>query len=269
MQFVATADVTSASDQSPQWLNFVGERLVCSETLDGSYLPLTSEFADKSAIEPVVVGLLDGHPLLATALKPDVTLPAGAKAVGLRGAFGQLPAEWFAVIALASQLLHHAQSYRVCPTCAEPLHGSVRTRARECQRCNKHWFPRVAPCVIVLVHDGDRLLMTRQSRFPPGMFGLIAGFVEPFESLEECVHREVKEECGVLVDQLQYIGSQPWPFPEQLMVGYFARYAGGELVVDTEELETAQWFSVREMPILPPPISIARAMIDRFLTEKS
>lgn len=107
--------------------------------------------------------------------------------------------------------------------------------------------------------------MTRQARFPAGMYGLVAGFVEPGETLEACVAREVHEETGVDIADIAYFGSQPWPFPHQIMVGFTARYTGGELRVDTRELEDARWFHRDALPLLPPPLSIARKLIDAWL----
>jgi NAD+ diphosphatase len=121
--------------------------------------------------------------------------------------------------------------------------------------------------MIVRVARGDSILMTRQARFPPGMYGLVAGFMEPGESLEGCVAREVLEETGVRVRNIRYFGSQPWPFPHQVMIGFTADHAGGEIVVDTSELEEAAWFDRGNMPMLPPPFSIARKLVDDWLRD--
>jgi NAD+ diphosphatase len=121
--------------------------------------------------------------------------------------------------------------------------------------------------MITLVHDGPRILLTRAPHFPKGMYGLSAGFVEAGESLEACVHREVKEETGLTVTDVRYVASQPWPLPSQLMVGFFAKLTGGELTVDLAELEEAAFFDVDALPGLPPPASIARYLVDRYLEE--
>jgi NAD+ diphosphatase len=120
--------------------------------------------------------------------------------------------------------------------------------------------------MICLVHDGaDRVLLARQPIWPTGRYSVLAGFVEAGESLEACVRREVGEETGLEVDAIEYQGSQPWPFPHQLMVGFFARYAGGEVVLRDGELEDARWFEPGALPTLPPRLSIARSLIEHFL----
>lgn len=267
MEFFSTNKLGPPTQPSALWLSFVGDKLCCVPDGGARYLPFTSKIADDFECDLVSLGTIDGQPVYCASLAESVVLPADVTLVGLRALHSRVDAEWFAPVALGTQLLHFAQGYRYCPSCMHKLVPSVETRARECAACKRHWFPRVAPCVIVLVHDGERLLMTRQPRFPAGMYGLVAGFVEAYESLESCVDREVFEECGVRVKNMRYFSSQPWPFPEQLMVGYFAEYAGGELKADREELEDAQWFSVHDLPSLPPPISIARAMIDAFIAQ--
>ncbi|MCO7222459.1 NAD(+) diphosphatase [Klenkia sp. PcliD-1-E] len=134
-------------------------------------------------------------------------------------------------------------------------------------------FPRTDPAVIMLVHDGDRVLLGRQAVWPPGRFSILAGFVEPGESAEAAVAREVAEEVGIEVTDVRYVGSQPWPFPQSLMLGFTARAVGTQLRVDHDEIEEARWFTREELrsgagpAALPPPVSIARHIIDGWLSE--
>jgi NAD+ diphosphatase len=139
-------------------------------------------------------------------------------------------------------------------------------RARRCPRCGLTSFPRLSPVVIVLIERADtgQVLMARGRNFPEGFFGIIAGFVEPGESLEEAVRREVREEVGLELDEPRYFGSQPWPFPHALMVGFEAVYAGGELRLDERELAEAGWYSPDDPPRIPPRLSIARRLIDAW-----
>jgi len=127
------------------------------------------------------------------------------------------------------------------------------------------YFPRLSPAVIVAVHREDRILLGRAPGRPEGWFSTLAGFVEPGESLEDCVAREVMEEVGIHVDGISYFGSQPWPFPDSLMVGFTADYLSGEIVPQPGEIEEADWFSLADLPTVPPPFSIARALIDDFV----
>lgn len=212
------------------------------------------------------VGRLDGHPTLVGEVAPGVELPAGVVASNLRAGAATLPsAEWTAA-ALASQVLHWDRTNRFCGDCGAPMTRPDPTeRAKRCGQCGHVVYPRVSPCVIVLIHDGPRLLMTRQASWPAGRYGLVAGFVEAGENLEDCVRREVAEETGLAVDEITYQGSQPWPFPHQLMVGFFARYAGGEVVLRDDELEDARWFDPGALPTLPPRLSIARSLVEHFL----
>lgn len=136
--------------------------------------------------------------------------------------------------------------------------------ARRCSQCGHTRFPQVSPAVLILVHDGaDRILLAHKPGWGP-RYSILAGFVLPGESLEECVQREVDEEAGVQVTDLEYAGSQPWPFPHQLMIGFNAHYAGGDIRIDAEELDHAAWFDARELPPLPPPLSLSRQMIDAW-----
>ena len=212
------------------------------------------------------VGRLDGGVALAGEVAPDAGLPDGVVASNLRAAATLLaPSAWSAA-ALSSQVLHWDRTNRFCGDCGSPTaQPDPRERARRCPRCGHTAYPRVAPCVITLVHDGERLLLTRQASWPAGRYGLVAGFVEAGETLERCVRREVDEETGLAVDEVTYMGSQPWPFPHQLMVGFFARYAGGEVALRDGELEDARWFEPGALPTLPPRLSIARSLIEHFL----
>lgn len=213
------------------------------------------------------LGEVDGAPTFCGILAPDGALPGGLRAESLRGAFALLTPAEQAMAAYGAQVLHWSRTTRFCGECGarnEPSRDPTR-RARGCPGCGHEWFPRVSPCVIALVHDGDRVLMTRQAAWPAGRYGLVAGFVEPGESLEDCVRREAMEETGVTLDEVRYAGSQPWPFPHQLMVGFTARWTGGDAAPRDGELEDARWFSRDALPILPPRFSIARRLVDAWV----
>jgi NAD+ diphosphatase len=142
-------------------------------------------------------------------------------------------------------------------------------RAKECESCGRLEFPRLSPAIIVSVEKDDRLLLARSARFPGEFFSVLAGFVEPGESLEEAVRREVMEETGIRVKDISYFGSQPWPFPESLMIGFTARYESGEIEIDGEEIVEAGWYRASELPKIPGPVSIARKLIDAFVEKHS
>jgi NAD+ diphosphatase len=187
--------------------------------------------------------------------------------MGLRGLFAELDPGLYWVAGYAAQMVYWQRASAFCAFCGgrgEPVAGEWSKR---CEACGHVAYPRVSPCVIVLVHDDDRVLLTHKPGWGP-MNSLIAGFVEPGESLEECLVREVREEVGAEVDDIRYFGSQPWPFPHQLMVGYFARYRGGELRIDTTELDGAAWFHVGDLPPLPGKLSIARQLLDAWIASR-
>jgi NAD+ diphosphatase len=173
------------------------------------------------------------------------------------------------LVATISLANWHA-THRRCPRCGEPTEPRQGGWVRRCSADESEHFPRTDPAIIVLIHDGgDRCLLGRQPSWPPGRYSTLAGFVEPGESLEQSVAREVREESGVVVEDIVYRGSQPWPFPSSLMLGFEARATGGELGVGDEELEDVQWFSRDELragrPMLPPPASIAHWLITGWL----
>jgi NAD+ diphosphatase len=141
----------------------------------------------------------------------------------------------------------------------------VDERARRCPTCGLLAFPRLAPAVITLIERDGEALLARNRTFPVPMYSCIAGFVEPGETMEEAVHREVHEEVGVSVKDVRYIASQPWPFPHSLMIGFEATWAGGDIVIDEKEIADAQWFRADDLPMIPPGMSIARMLIDRWL----
>jgi NAD+ diphosphatase len=169
----------------------------------------------------------------------------------------------------AAQLAAFDRDHRFCGRCGRPAAASAAEHARVCTGCGATVYPRLSPAVIVLVEQGDTCLLARSPRFPPGVHSAIAGFVEPGETAEHAVERELLEECGIAAADLRYAGSQPWPFPHSLMLGFFATYAGGDLRVDGVEVEAAGWFEANALPPLPAPGSIARRLIEQFVDRVS
>jgi NAD+ diphosphatase len=154
-----------------------------------------------------------------------------------------------------------------CPRCGEATERIEGEWGKRCPRCKYEHYPHLHPAVITLVRDGDRFLLARKQEWAPGRYALVAGFVDNGESFEGAVAREVKEEVGVDVTDIQYVGSQNWPFPSQIMVGFVARYAGGDVRVDTQELEDARWFTRDTIPISPSRHSIAGYIIRTYALE--
>jgi NAD+ diphosphatase len=275
----AALDRASVERRRPEWLaerraDARARAVLMSERgiwLDGSRLLLAPPGDDA-----VFLGVADGTPLFAE----DVSAaePADGRPVGLREAATELPTEEAALAAYAGSLLAWHRRHRFCANCGEPTEPRDAGHERHCPACDAHHFPRTDPVVIVRVTDAqDRLLLGRQARWPLGRFSLLAGFVEPGETLEEAVRREVAEESGVELDEVSYVASQPWPFPSSLMLGFSALAVGGDPAPADEELAEVRWFERDEVEraarghgelALSPPYSIARRLIDAWLRDR-
>lgn len=154
---------------------------------------------------------------------------------------------------------------KYCGSCGSLLEKNPKLAEKKCTFCNSSYFPRFSPAILVLIYHEDKILLARSPHFPPGDYSVIAGFIDLGESAEQAVHREVKEELGIEVTDLEYIASQTWPFPDSFMIAFKARYLRGEINIDTNEIEDAQWFSKENLPNLPSSTSIARQLIDDFV----
>ncbi len=178
---------------------------------------------------------------------------------------GRVDDQLFALAGRASQILDWERDHRFCGRCGAPMQRDQQERAMRCAPCGTVIYPRIAPCIIVLITRGEELLLARNANFPQPMYSTLAGFIEPGETAEETLVREVHEEVGVQVKNLRYFQSQSWPFPNQLMLGFFAEYAGGDIVCDPTEIADAQWFHYRELPQIPPPVSVAGQLIRHYI----
>ena len=178
---------------------------------------------------------------------------------------GRVDEQLFALAGRASQLLDWERDHRYCGRCGSLMTLDVQERAMRCDPCRSIHYPRIAPCVIVLVTRGEDLLLARNANFPQPMYSTLAGFIEAGETAEQTLAREVREEVGVEVCNLRYFQSQSWPFPNQLMLGFFADYAGGEIVCDLEEIADADWFHYTQLPLIPPVSSISGQLIQHYI----
>jgi NAD+ diphosphatase len=252
------------------WFAFQENKLLVYLELSSVSIPWLVDFAELGlkTVSQHYLGELDNHNCYAVELPKGIVPPAGMTFEGLRQVYGRLDEDLFWVAARAVQIVDWDRTHRFCGRCGTELRTKTTERAKECPQCGLLYFPRLAPAIIVLVERGRELLLARSRHFLPGMYGVLAGFVEPGESLEEAVVREVKEEVGLDVKDIRYFGSQPWPFPHSLMIGFTATYSGGEISLEDSEIEDAGWFTVDNLPAIPGKISIARKLIDWFLAKQ-
>jgi NAD+ diphosphatase len=187
---------------------------------------------------------------------------------GLRKLMLEGDAGTFKMLGYASQIGTWARQHRFCGSCGAAMRPLLTERAMVCNSCETQHYPRLSPSMIVLVTRGDEILLARSPRFSPGVYSTLAGFVEAGESVEDCVVREVFEEVGLEVQNLQYVASQAWPFPHSLMLGFHAHYRAGDIVMQAEEIEDARWFTLDALPALPPVASISRYLIDLYVARR-
>lgn len=242
-------------------------RLIIDRSSQGP-VPRLASFDDNglSLQHKHFLGLCNGVACYSGELTSGLSLPDEHATVDLRRFVMEVQDEdLFAMAARSLQILQWDQSHAYCSRCGSPTHDHARDFAKVCPACGYTQYPRLSPCIIVLVTRGEHLLLACGVNFTRPMYSTLAGFVEPGETLEQAVHREVWEETGIAVKNLQYRSSQPWPFPHSLMVGFQAEYAGGEILADPAEISDANWFHISQLPPIPPRGSISRRLIDEYL----
>ena len=223
--------------------------------------------SDAQPERTLYLGRLRGVDCWAAELGPGAAAPAGAAWEGLRPLFSVLDDDHFALAGRALQLLEWDRTHQFCGRCGTRTEPKREERVRVCPACKLSAYPRVAPAVMALVKRKEQILLARSPHFPAGMYSALAGFVEPGESLEQCLAREVAEEVGVRIGATRYFASQSWPFPHSLMIAFVCEYAGGELKPQEGEIEDAKWFDLLHLPKLPSKISIAWKLIDAVCQE--
>ena len=214
------------------------------------------------------LGLLGGQNCFTVEVPEGVAPPSGMRFEGLRQIHALMGEMFFALAGRALQIIDWDRANQFCGRCGAKTRSHATERAKECPHCGLLLFPRLAPAIIVLIQRGHEILLARGRRFESPIYSTIAGFVEPGETLEEAVLREVKEETGITVKDIRYFGSQPWPFPHSLMVGFTASYASGEIALSDGENVDAHWFIADDLPQLPGKLSIARKLIDSFVEKE-
>ncbi|MDX1604875.1 MAG: NAD(+) diphosphatase [Candidatus Competibacterales bacterium] len=246
------------------WFVFLGHHLLVIEDNGRAHVP-TGPIPPLATAEPLrrlSMGHWNGRPCLALELPETLAPPPGMACHGLRRLWGLLDDTELGLAGQASQLLEWDRGNQFCGRCATPTTRRDHERARHCPRCGISHYPRHAPAVMVRITRGDEILLARSPRFAPGVYSVLAGFVDPGESIEQAAHREVFEEVGLTITNLRYLTSQSWPFPHSLMIGFAADWAGGEIVLEDPEIEAASWYTRDDLPGLPGSMSIARTLIE-------
>ncbi len=249
------------------WIIIHGNSVVMKKAGTGtaSELPfgnLPSSLAPKE--EPLCFGLWQGKPIHVFSISSNIPLPIEYISEPFNSTDELIDIQNLTIAGLGKQILHWMRHSCNCSKCGSLTEHIPLSWGKRCTSCMFEHFPHIHPCSIVLVKRGSELLLTRKSEWPAGRYSLVAGFLDFGESLEECAIREVLEETGISITNVRYVGSQNWPFPSQLMAGFVADYAGGDIKVDTNELEDACWFAADSLPSLPSRRSIARWIIDNF-----
>jgi NAD+ diphosphatase len=295
---------TAASEtggETPTTFYFAGDRLLVTMNGDSAELlnlPMGSGrfptsvsllgIGEIQVVGTLFLGWLDGKPCRAVELQvpnaPEGSPNAWTSAssvlsapgenrlalMSLRSLMGRFDEELFKVAGVASQLLAWDRNHRFCGRCGTPTVAEKTERTRSCPDCSLTVYPRISPAIIVAVLKENTILLGHNRRHrAKHVFSVLAGFVEPGESLEECVRREIREEVGIEICRLRYFGSQPWPFPDSLMVAFTAEYRSGEITVDGKEIMDAGWFDRDHLPNIPPHGTIARRLIDWFARTRS
>ncbi|KTD58075.1 NADH pyrophosphatase [Legionella sainthelensi] len=247
------------------WFIFHGDELL----LKNSSIPRFFTINELNLIREreIYLGVYGAIPCFSVEItqKPSV-LPPGMEFQPVRQSHEILEDdELFRLITRAKQLVHWDKSTQFCGYCGHKTQSSITERAKVCPTCNSLVFPQIAPVMLVLIWRDDEILLARSPHFLPGVYSILAGYVEPGEMLEHTVVREVQEEVGLTIKNLRYFSSQPWPFQSNLMLGFLAEYSHGEIQIDAIEIEDAQWFPIKKLPQLPKPISLSRQMIDQYL----
>lgn len=254
------------------WFIFNGNKLMTQEIEGKGVLPKVQDLHKYSSLYEHVhyIGQLRGKYCFTAELSKIEIVENIYKFYDFRSIIPYMNDEEFLLCSKAIQVINWDKDHKFCGRCGSLMETSASERARTCPKCGLINYPRISPAIIVAITNGDKLLLAHNKNFKSGVYSLIAGFVEVGETFEQCVKREIMEEVGIKVKNIKYIQSQPWPFPNSLMIAFMAEYVEGEINPDGVEIEDAGWYTTNNMPIIPPAKgSVARKLIDRFINSNS
>ena len=251
------------NNASLYWYVFYNDQLLLQKKAEGYVIPCTDE-APVTVARSLPVEMQDGTMAMAAFTdapleETDVFMP-----MGLRASYDHIDRYSYDQAGEAYEIVYWDQHSRFCPVCGTPteLKGPIM---KKCPHCGNEMFPSVSPAVLVLIRKGEEILLVHARNFRGTFHGLVAGFLETGETLEQCVEREVWEETGLTIRNITYFGNQPWPYPSNLMIGFIADYVSGEIKLQDEELSSGSFFSKDNLPEIPHKLSLARKMIDWWL----
>jgi len=258
-----------ANNDYRYWFLFCLTKLLVKSNEGGiPYLKSLAEL-NLTPVRTQYLGRLKGRPCYSAEVPPDTAAPEGMSFSELRPLYGVLDEDIFLLAGKAIQIVTWDQTHQYCGRCGHQTVTIQNERVKKCPACGLMGYPRISPAVITAVLRDDKILLSHNASFIGNLHSIIAGFVDPGETLEECVEREIMEEVGIQVNNIKYFGSQPWPFPNSLMIGFTADYKSGEITIDGKEISEAGWYDVNSLPELPPKMSIAREIIDWFIQENT
>jgi len=253
------------------WFVFSLNRLLVNTYNDNISIPFVKTIEELNIV-PVrtqYLGTLEGQPCYSVEVSSNIKDPDGMSFRDLRSLYGTLEEDIFILAGKALQIVTWDKTHQYCGSCGTHTETIKGEKAKRCPKCGLINYPQISPAVITAILKDNKILMAHNSGFIGNMHSIIAGFLEPGETLEECVEREIMEEVGLKVKNIKYFGSQPWPFPNSMMIGYLAEYESGEILVDGVEITEAKWFGVENLPKLPSEMSIARKLIDWYIENYS
>jgi NAD+ diphosphatase len=267
MRFDPAVKAPSGRQGPAYWFAFSGEKLLVALNDTAAHIPLLEDLSERGlrTVRTQYLGMLSEIPCYSVELPQDSAPLEGWTFENLRRLFGVLDERLFDVAVRAKQIVLWDRTHQYCGQCGTATKSVEDERAKVCPQCGLECFPRLSPAVIVAVTRDDKILLARAQRFPEGFYSVLAGYVEPGETLEQCVKREILEEVGIEVQNIRYFGSQSWPFPHSLMIGFTAEHADGRIRPDVSEIAEAGWFDRESLPWIPGKISIARRLIDWFV----
>lgn len=270
-RYIPALTSETGNDKHSHWFVFCANRLLVKDEGAKCSIPHIHNLSELklSPLRTQYLGTLEGHPVYSAEVSPDTSAPEGTAFRELRNLYGILDEDIYLLAGRAVQIVSWDQTHQYCGRCGHKTEDMPGERAKKCPQCGFISYPRLSPAVITAVMKGDKILLAHYAASKSNMHTILAGFVEPGETLEECLRREIMEEVGIQVKNIRYFGSQSWPYPNSLMLGFTAEYESGEIAVDRKELSDAGWYDVNHLPEIPPPLSIAREIIDWYIQKNS